>query len=68
MAFFGASKPPTVALADQDIEVVEPPNDSITRVAFSPAADLLAVASWNGEVSYSVWPIHDRLILIVRTV
>ena len=68
MALFGPSKPAAVPLADEDIEVVEPPNDSITRVAFSPSADILAVASWNGEVSHSVRPIHDRLILIVRTV
>lgn len=68
MALFGASKPANNPLADKDIEVVEPPNDSITRVAFSPAADILAVASWNGEVSYSVGPIRHPLILIVRTV
>ena len=51
MSFFGAARP-AVATAPEvkDIEVVEPPDDSISRVSFCPTADVLAVASWNSEV------------------
>jgi mRNA export factor len=34
----------------KDIDVVDPPDDSISRIAFCPTAEFLAVASWNGEV------------------
>jgi hypothetical protein len=33
-----------------DVEVSQPPSDSITALAFSPTADLLAVASWDENV------------------
>lgn len=57
MSFFGAGSSttpaaPTPAASDvKDVEVSDPPADSISRVAFSPAADVLAVASWNNEVN-----------------
>ncbi|KAF8318493.1 WD40 repeat-like protein [Clavulina sp. PMI_390] len=55
MAFFGKSIPTTSV--PKDIEVVAPPSDSVSRVAFSPVADLLAVSSWNNEVRiYDVGP------------
>lgn len=38
-----------------DTEVAELPNDSISRVAFSPVANMLAVASWNNEVGLVHW-------------
>lgn len=55
MAFFGASSSaPTAPAADvKDIEVSDPPADSISRISFSPTADILAVASWNNEVRFS---------------
>jgi len=41
----------------KDVELVNPPSDSISKVAFSPTADVLAVASWNNEVRlYGVSP------------
>ncbi|KAH9911888.1 Poly(A)+ RNA export protein [Amylocystis lapponica] len=54
MSFFGAastsnavgSTPP----AEKDIEVADPPGDSISSVAFSPQADYLAVGSWDNNV------------------
>lgn len=51
MSFFGAARPATVVPDVKDIEVVDPPEDSISRVSFCPTADVLAVASWNNEVS-----------------
>lgn len=51
MSFFGASRPTVATPEAKDIEVVDPPDDSISRVSFCPTADILAVASWNNEVS-----------------
>lgn len=56
MAFFGAaSTTPSVqstasAAADKDVEVPEPPTDSISSIAFSTQADYLAVGSWDNSV------------------
>ena len=33
-----------------DFEVVSPPTDSISSLAFSPQADILAAASWDSAV------------------
>lgn len=44
MAFFGAA-------AEKDIEIPEPPSDSISSLAFSSAADYLAVGSWDNNVA-----------------
>ncbi|KAF9223436.1 WD40 repeat-like protein [Gyrodon lividus] len=52
MSFFGtatASATPA-ATADKDIEVPEPPTDSISSLSFSSAADYLAVGSWDNNV------------------
>jgi len=55
MSFFGAR--PAAALEPKDIEVPNLPADSISAVAFSPTADILAVASWSNEVRlYEVNP------------
>lgn len=51
MSFFGGSRPAAVPPEVKDIEVVDPPGESISRVSFCPTADVLAVASWNSEVS-----------------
>ncbi|KAF8740958.1 hypothetical protein AX14_006435 [Amanita brunnescens Koide BX004] len=56
MAFFGAaSTTPGVqsaasTAAEKDVEVPEPPTDSISSVAFSTQADYLAVGSWDNSV------------------
>ena len=53
MSFFGTSTSGTVgstAAADKDIEVADPPTDSISSLSFSPSADYLAVGSWDNNV------------------
>ncbi|KAK1923185.1 WD40-repeat-containing domain protein [Papiliotrema laurentii] len=39
----------TPAMA-KDIELVSPPPDSVSKIAFSPTQDILAVASWDNNV------------------
>ena len=58
MAFFGqaAAAANTAAMnADKDIEVSEPPTDSISCLSFSNAAggDYLAVGAWDNNVPLS---------------
>lgn len=54
MSFFGASTSGTMGSAstatEKDIEVADPPTDSISSMAFSPSADYLAVGSWDNNV------------------
>lgn len=53
MSFFSASTSNSLVnnnAADKDIEVADPPTDSISAVAFSPTADYLAVGSWDNNV------------------
>ncbi|KAG8213032.1 WD40-repeat-containing domain protein [Butyriboletus roseoflavus] len=52
MSFFNTAAPSTApaATAEKDIEVTEPPSDSISALAFSSAADYLAVGSWDNNV------------------
>jgi len=54
MSFFNttASTTPAVATAaaDKDIEVADPPSDSISSIAFSSQADYLAAGSWDNNV------------------
>lgn len=38
--------------AQRDVEVADPPADSVSALEFSPQADLLAVASWDGQVRF----------------
>ncbi|TFK75084.1 WD40 repeat-like protein [Pluteus cervinus] len=62
MSFFGSSVATAVAsatsnTADKDVEVSNPPDDSISSLAFSPQADYLAVGSWDNSVRlYAVAP------------
>jgi mRNA export factor len=52
MAFFGGSTSTATATTDaKDVELVDPPGDSISCLDFSPTADYLAVGCWNNEVS-----------------
>ncbi|KAF7795948.1 hypothetical protein EIP86_007117 [Pleurotus ostreatoroseus] len=52
MAFFGASTSTaaTSTVPDKDIEVSDPPSDSISAIGFSPQQDYLAVGSWDNNV------------------
>lgn len=54
MSFFGSatSTAPTGPAASQekDVEVADPPSDSISSLAFSSAAEYLAVGSWDNNV------------------
>ncbi|KAG5654263.1 hypothetical protein H0H81_005506 [Sphagnurus paluster] len=54
MSFFGSqastTASTTTAAADKDVEMGEPPTDSISSMAFSSQADYLAVGSWDNSV------------------
>ncbi|OAX43137.1 WD40 repeat-like protein [Rhizopogon vinicolor AM-OR11-026] len=52
MSFFGTGTTSTTpaAAAEKDIEVPDAPTDSISSLSFSPAADYLAVGSWDNNV------------------
>jgi len=59
MSFFSAATSTTVgatgntsATAEKDIEVAEPPTDSISSLSFSSQADYLAVGSWDNSVRF----------------
>jgi len=61
MSFFPAGPasitPTTSANADKDVEMPEPPTDSISSLAFAGTADYLSVGSWDGSVRiYEVGP------------
>ena len=51
---FGAASSSTAvtAVPDKDIEVADPPTDSVSALAFSPQAEFLAAGSWDNNVSY----------------
>lgn len=58
MSFFSMASSSTTAgsaPAEKDIEVPEPPADSISSLAFSPQADYLAVGSWDNNVRISLF-------------
>ena len=56
MAFFGNTSTGGVGATantpstDKDIEVVDPPTDSISSISFSSQADYMAVGSWDNSV------------------
>ncbi|KAJ7716808.1 WD40-repeat-containing domain protein [Mycena maculata] len=51
MAFFNSSTSTNLnAAAEKDIEMGDPPTDSISSLSFSPQADYLAVGSWDNSV------------------
>lgn len=37
--------------ASKDLELQQPPPDSISQIAFSPTQDILAIGSWDNGVS-----------------
>jgi mRNA export factor len=52
MSLFGAAATGSTANAatDKDIEVADPPSDSISCLSWSPQADYLAASSWDNNV------------------
>lgn len=50
MALFGTPTSRFSTSADKDIEVPQPPGDSVSSLAFSNQADYLAVGSWDNTV------------------
>ena len=59
MAFFGGSAGATNPLGgsnttDKDVEVSDPPSDSISSLSFSSAGEFMAVGSLNNEVRLNV--------------
>ncbi|KAI0249139.1 Poly(A)+ RNA export protein [Lactifluus subvellereus] len=53
MAFFGAANSTSANVSstvEKDVEVADPPPDSISSLAFCPVADFLAVGSWDNNV------------------
>lgn len=53
MSFLPSGSTSNAAASSSGVEVTDPPTDSISSVAFSGAADFLAVGSWNNEVRAS---------------
>jgi mRNA export factor len=56
MAFFGASSNTGANAVQKDIEVADPPSDSISSLSFANNADFLAVGSWDNSVRASRGP------------
>lgn len=53
MSFFSTASTAGSSVAsatDKDIEVADPPTDSISSLAWSPQADFLAAGSWDNNV------------------
>lgn len=48
-----------------DVELVNPPMDSVSSLAFSPQADYLAVASWDNSANVSHFAINGVFYLSV---
>lgn len=53
MTFYGRAPATTAAPANKNVELADPPPDSISSIAFSPVANYLAVGSWDNNVSSS---------------
>ena len=57
MSLFGSSAPaassssvPAQGDLSKDVAIKDPPEDSVSQIAFSPASDHLAVSSWDKKV------------------
>jgi mRNA export factor len=48
--FGTSSSTPTTGDLKNDVQVKDPPEDSISDIAFSPQAEYLAASSWDGKV------------------
>lgn len=62
---FGAAANPLVAqptlTGAADVDLVSPPPEGISTIAFSPVADYLAVGSWGPDVSLFVPVVLDSV-------
>jgi WD40 repeat protein len=54
------------AAPDKDIEVAQPPSDSISALSFSPQAEFLAVSSWDNNVGELVEVAQDAPLTGIR--
>lgn len=68
MSLWGARAPATTTASnpqETDVELVEPPSDSISCIAFSPATqgDYLAVGAWDNTVCVFM---SDILLIYTR--
>ena len=59
MSFFGNTSTTGVGAtgntslsSDKDVEVADPPTDSISSISFSSQADYMAVGSWDNSVGF----------------
>ena len=41
---------------NQDFQVVQPPNDSVSKLCFSPTQNLLAASSWDNYLR--IWEVN----------
>lgn len=63
MALFGggaasSASNPTQGDTSKDVQITQPPTDSISEIAFSPTGDILAASSWDSLVY--VWTINGN--------
>jgi mRNA export factor len=52
----------TSSTAEKDIEVADPPTDSISSISFSSQADYMAVGSWDNSVRPSAMVENDFIL------
>jgi len=60
MSFFSNTNTSTTAV-EKDIEVVDPPTESISSLSFSSQADYLAVGSWDNSVRASYPRVNKQI-------
>lgn len=53
-----SSSTPTTGDLSKDVPISNPPEDSISDIAFSPAAEYLSASSWDGKVR--IYEINDQ--------
>ena len=51
-SFGGSSSTTTASNPNKDIEVSQPPSDTVSCLKFSPNANFLIASSWDNNVSY----------------
>jgi mRNA export factor len=53
-----SSTPNTTGDISKDVALNTPPEDSISELAFSPAADFLSISSWDNKVR--IYQVNDQ--------
>ncbi|PVV04813.1 hypothetical protein BB560_000687 [Smittium megazygosporum] len=51
--------------APKDVEITQPPSDTVSEIQFSPKAEFLAAASWDNSVR--IWEIQNNSISIGKS-